>query len=287
MCFNSFKIKFDSFDYKLLYSTFKEKEINEVISRLQIHFAETAKTLDEKSNTHWVIRVYLAVKMILTSTIMLSSAKYGTLKNLRIAEAYLFYYSLLSCSRAVIFTSPSIKWSDDLMTMNHSKIINNVCSILSQYNKEKSCEFKSYIEVSKIYRELFSYRFPAGGLVDEDLNLQTVIRQCSLLAEIAQLQSAVLENAITKHIKGKYMLDKELLCKHYSFGEKEFRIIDINDAYNLNYIDRKQSRPYSIINSMTEGMVDDFFSAWSICDECNSDDIYNPDEDMRIIFPIP
>jgi hypothetical protein len=39
---------------------------------------------------------------------------------------------------------------------------------------------------------------------------------------------------------------------------------------------------------MSEGMVEDFFGAWcSREDTDDEDDIYNPDTNWRIIFPVP
>jgi len=69
------------------------------------------------------------------------------------------------------------------------------------------------------------------------------------------------------------------------YGDKNFQFIDAEDSYRLGYIQRKVSRPYSIINTMTEGMVEDFFGAW--CSDSDDEDEYNPDANWRIIFPVP
>ena len=118
------------------------------------------------------------------------------------------------------------------------------------------------------------------------MNFDKIVDICALLSEIAQLQSAILESAITKHCTEKYEIDDEELSKLYSYGEEGFRFIDPEDGYRLGYIKRKVSRPYSIINTMTEGMVEDFFGAWCSLEE-NPEDVYNPDENWRIIFPVP
>jgi len=39
--------------------------------------------------------------------------------------------------------------------------------------------------------------------------------------------------------------------------------------------------------TMTEGMVEDFFGAWYPKDDCNLDEIFNPDLKWQIIFPVP
>ena len=217
---------------------------------------------------------------------MLSSAEYAESKNLRIVKPYLMYYPLLSCARAVVFTNPHQEWSDDLITMNHSKTINIIGDIVSRYDQAEGEKIKSLINKSRIYREIYSYKFPANGLKEIGLNFDKIVDICALLSEIAQLQSAILESAVTKHSKEKYEIDDEELSKLYSYGEEGFRFIDPDDGYRLDYIKRKVSRPYSIMNTMTEGMVDDFFEAWCSQNEA-PEDVYNPDENWRIIFPVP
>ncbi|RJV08713.1 hypothetical protein DWZ67_02105 [Bacteroides sp. AF34-31BH] len=278
-------IKNDYFEYKELYSNFGEKIIETRINDLRPPFTEIAKVFDIKSNTQWIIRTYLASKMILASSVLLTSAQYAKSKNLRIVEPYLLYYPLLSCARSVIFTNPHIGWSDDLVTMTHSKTINLIGDIVAKYNKKKGDEIKKLIDWAREYREIFSYKFPANGLTGHLINFEDVVIVCRLLCEIAQLQSAILEAAIAKHVTQHYPIDEMEIIRTYVYGEKNFQFIDSEDGYRLNYIQRKVARPLSIINTMTEGMVEDFFGAW--CIDTNENDIYNPDENWRIIFPVP
>lgn len=102
---------------------------------------------------------------------------------------------------------------------------------------------------------------------------------------LAQLQSAILESSITKHVTQKCEIDETEVKRTYLYGDKNFQFIDAEDGYGLGYIQRKVSRPYSIINTMTEGMVEDFFGAW--CNDVDDGDVYNPDVNWRIIFPVP
>lgn len=278
-------IKNDYFEYKELYSNFGKKIIETRINDLRPPFTEIAKVFDIKSNTQWIIRTYLASKMILASSVLLTSAQYAKSKNLRIVEPYLLYYPLLSCARSVIFTNPHIGWSDDLVTMTHSKTINLIGDIVAKYNKKKGDEIKKLIDWAREYREIFSYKFPANGLTGHLINFEDVVIVCRLLCEIAQLQSAILEAAIAKHVTQHYPIDEMEVIRTYIYGEKNFQFIDSEDGYRLNYIQRKVARPLSIINTMTEGMVEDFFGAW--CIDTNENDIYNPDENWRIIFPVP
>ena len=130
-------IKGDYFEYKELFKNFESKKIESVINSLRQPFADIAKNLDVTTNTQWIVRTYLASKMILASSVMLSSAEYAESKNLRIVKPYLMYYPLLSCARAVVFTNPYQEWSDELITMNHSKTINIIGDIVSRYDKSE------------------------------------------------------------------------------------------------------------------------------------------------------
>ena len=60
-------------------------------------------------------------------------------------------------------------------------------------------------------------------------------------------------------------IDETEVKRTYLYGDKNFQFIDAEeDGYRLGYIQRKVSRPYSIINTMTEGMVEDFFLTSSL-----------------------
>lgn len=130
-------IKDDYFEYVRLYSTFDAKTIRTRISDLHPSFTMIAKSFDKKTNTQWIIRTYLASKMILASSVLLTSAQYAKTKNLRVTEPYLLYYALLCCARSVIFTNPYVKWKDDFLTLTHSKIINITGDIVTRYNRGK------------------------------------------------------------------------------------------------------------------------------------------------------
>jgi hypothetical protein len=119
-------------------------------------------------------------------------------------------------------------------------------------------EVKKYIDWAREYREIFSYKFPANGLTSHKENIEYTIEICNLLCEIAQFQSKVKENSISKNIKVEFNLDWEILSIGYRYGEKSFQFIDQDDGYQLDYITRKQKRPFSLLSTMTEGMTEDF-----------------------------
>ena len=278
----------DYFEYTYMDIEFDTIQIKKRHESINSKFNETAKSWDKVLNSQWIARDYLAVKMILSSSVLLSSVQFANEKNLRIVEPYLIYYSLLSCSRAVIYTSPFTDWNNgELFTMTHKKTINIVGDIISQYCKSKGEEIKSFIDWAREYREIFSYKFPANGLTEHHLSLDKTIEVCTLLCEIAQFQSKILENAIDKHVKSDFQLDWNILGVGYKYGDANFKFIDKEDGYRLDYIYRKQKRPYSLHLTMTEGMVEDFFGAWYPEDDSNLNEVYNPDANWQIIFPVP
>lgn len=278
----------DYFSYRYIDSEFTKEQIKKNFDSLNQQFSELTKNWNITLNSQWVLRDYLAVKMILSSTVMISSVEFANEKNIRIIEPYLIYYSLLNCSRAVLLTSPKVEWNNgELFQMTHKKMINIIGDIISSYSKEKGKELKKFIDWAREYREIFSYKFPANGLKKHHLSLEKCKNVCRLLCEIAQFQSKILENSITKHVHSEFSLDREILSEGYIYGKENFQFIDEEDGYRLDYIERKQKRPYSIHSTMTEGMVEDFFGAWYPKDDSNIDEVYNPDENWQILFPMP
>lgn len=290
----------DSFEYYNLENKFEDKEISKYKQWVYSRFNEVCnKNMNSELNSEWVVRHYLATKMILSATVMLSSLEYCIEKNVRMSIPYLSYYSILTCCRAVIFTLPNISWKngkDSIMEMNHSKTINGIKDCLMKLNKNYGEEIYNQINSYKDYRELFSYKFPASGtgVMDYDnYSYDKTVDICRILCEIAQLNSQQIENYIRKNclhnldeFKG---LDMEYLnrCFRYNVNNTNTEIIDHDDWYRIDYIRRKQPFPVSIYYTMTEGMVEDFFGVWCSNLEDEEELLYNPDIDWRIIFPVP
>jgi len=278
----------DYFEYQYICENFTEKEIEKNTNSLTLKFSVLTKNWNDELNSQWIVRDYIAVKMILSSSILLSSVEFAKEKNLKIVEPYLIYYALLNCARSVILTSPFCEWNnEELFTMTHQKMINISGDIISKYNKNKGKMVKEYIDWAREYREIFSYKFPANGLTEHHLNIGETIDTCKLLCEIAQLQSKVLENSVSRNVKTEFNLNWETLSIGYKYGDKNFKIIDKEDGYRLDYITRKQKRPYSLHLTMTEGIVEDFFGAWCPEDGTNLKEVYSPDANWQIIFPVP
>ncbi|VIF60151.1 Uncharacterised protein [Clostridioides difficile] len=287
----------DEFEYGVIMNKFKEDEIANYQKWIYRRFHSLCnKKMNNELNSEWTVRHYLAAKMILSATVMISSLEYCIEKNVKMSIPYLSYYAILTCCRAVIFTMPDIKWKNDsFLQMTHTKIINEVKDCIMKLNQDYAEKLYKDINLYKEYREIFSYRFPASGL-DEPLAKECPITKtvciCTLLCDIAQLNSSEIEKYIFKNcledLNDWYKLDVEYLkhCFCYKLGD-DIKIIDKEDGYRIDYINRKKPFPVSIYNTMSEGMVEDFFGSWYSSEIDKDDTIYNPDIDWRLIFNVP
>lgn len=273
------------FEYKVLPEICNEVTVDKRISSLEDSFNKISWNSEENQN--WMLREYLAVKMIISSSILLSSAEFSGQRNLRVVEPYLLYYSLLNCSRAIIFTSPLQEWNNGrLINLSHKKTISIAADIIKRFNREVGEKFEKQINLSREYREVYSYRFPANGLTGETPDLSDTISTCRMICEIAQFQSQILEN-VSPNLLEKYEgFDWNSLELGYKYGEKELEIVDSEDMYRLSYMERKFQKPFNLELLMTEGLVEDAFGAWYPEDDEDIDNLYNPDDNWQIIFPM-
>lgn len=279
-----------TFPYKNINLYFTEDEIEKGKSKLNNNYSKVIKRWDSSLNSEWVVRNYLSVKMIMSSTVMLTSLSYGKSKNIRVTEPYLIYYSLLNVCRAILFTTPTVEWKEGaVMEATHSKIINIVGDAISQFNKEAGAKVKDILERARDYRELFSYKFPANGISDFSVSYEEAVKTCGFLAEVAQLQSEILENKNFKRTDIETKLNRDVLKKAFIYQGEKYHFLDNEDWYRLDFISRKQPFPVNLYFTLTEGMVEDFFGAWYDYSDEESDNVdkYNPDDNWRLIFPMP
>ena len=280
------------FEHTHIEKYFKKEEIEKNYNRLIRIYSSQTKNWSDQLNSEWTVRFYLAIKMILSSSVLLSSLEYVIEKNLRIVEPYLIYYSLLNVCRAIIFTLPYKNWDNgEILTLRHSQIINIVSDAVAAINRKAGDNLKKLLIKSKHYRELFSYKFPANGIKglsnDIVVDIGECIEFCSLLSEIAQFNSEILQQSFDKNVKKEYDFVENILSKGFEHDfEDGDTIFDQEDYYRIGFIIRKVKRPYNLQWMMTEGMVEDFFGAW--CSENDeNNDVFDPDVNWQIIFPVP
>lgn len=281
-----------TFPYKEIKIYLSDEDIEKGRLKLNNNYSKIIQEWDSNKNSEWIVRNYLATKMIMSSTVMLTSLSYGLSKNIRVTEPYLIYYSLLNICRSVLFTSPLVEWKDGgIMVATHSKTINIVGDAIGQFNKEIGAKIKDILERAREYRELFSYKFPANGIGDFSVSYDECVSTCRFLAEFAQLQSEVLEKQNFRKTDIETKINHDVLRKVFIYEGEKYHFLDNEDWYRLDYISRKQPFPVNLYFTLTEGMVEDFFGAWcNKSDEIDDDadiDAYNPDDNWRLIFPMP
>lgn len=284
----------DEFSYEKIPDMFTKKEIGEYKQWVSKGFGKVCnKNMTIELNSEWVTRHYLAVKMILSATVMITSLEYAIEKNLMISVPYLSYYAILSCCRAIVFTLPSQKWGRNLIEMKHAKILNTVGDCVRKLNVNYGNEISSLLFQYKDYRELFSYKFPASGVsLVSGFEYNDTVQRCKTLCEIAQLNSQQVERYIEKHCFdnieewGELNLEYLKCCFQYPLDDKASTIIDIEDAYRVGYINRKQPFPVDLYHTASQGMVEDYFGSWCSDENAleNKNDKYNPDCDWNRIF---
>lgn len=257
-------------------------------------YSDITKNWDDNLNSEWICRVYLSAKLVMLATLMLNSLEFAESKNIRVTSSYLKYFSIQSSLRAIVFMSPIAKWREGgLITLPHKKTINVACDAIAKLDKDFSKKIKKYILHLKAFRELISYRAPSSGDAFKKIEFELdLIDLCTLLCEIAQAQSELLEVSVNKNAKGNYdFIDHYMdhVCHTQIHG---YAFWDDEDWYRIGYLKRKYPRPTNILHVMAEGHVEDFFYGWWPTAEDDHDniedrDIFNPDHDWGVIFDLP
>lgn len=280
------------FDFSKIPNEFEEHKVSAYVGKLQTKLSPVTTNWTPELNTAWLIRHYMALKMLFTASIMLTSANYAYDKNIKVTDSYLQYYAVFSCLRAIVFTDPRSEWkSGSLIKATHSKTINVATNIISSFSPSHGDLTNSYANDLKDMREIYSYGAPSSGpsLCEDKTNVsyKKTVELCQLLAEIAQLQSEILEMSLDKNYIGEFSLIREGSEKCFEYFISGQRIIDEEDIYRLGYYYRKWPKPTNLLNMVSEGHVEDYFGAWCPDYEDEGEDVYNPDDDWGVIFPFP
>lgn len=279
------------FPYSKLISWFTKDDISRYCINFRQQCSKITKDWDKTKNAEWSARHYLSIKMILSASVMVSSAAFSKEKNIRITEPYLYYYSILSCCRSLIFTLPRIEWeSAKILGMKHQKILNISIDTIKTISKKREKYIKGFFDYTKSMRELFSYKFPALGLnalnKSKDYEIDTIIEISTLICEVAQLHSELMQASITKNANDNIELEEADLKCCFEYDVSGHTYIDQDDWYRINYMTRKMKKPLNLHWMMTEGLVEDFFGAW-IPENNNDNNLYDPDKYWSMIFPAP
>ena len=268
-----------------------EKIVESCCAALRQRFQEQRSR--QNAIEEWFFRTYVAVKLILSSTVMISSAKYAATKGLRIVEPYLLYYAVFNTSRSLVLLVPEQLWQNGklLEESTHTKIRNVTFDQLSRFSKDVAKKYRDVTERALVAREMFSYRFPAEGLKSEIDKLlpdyDDIVFVCRYVAEVAQLYSETLEAVFSKLGRPSGEFSEDALRRVFEYEHKlltNFLFEDSDDYYRLGPALTKYGRPLSLLLTATEGLVEDYFAAWDFS-EIGSDG-YKPDiDEWDLIFP--
>lgn len=272
-----------SYDYRCLQG-FDEANLKNYIARQQPKFAARAKAWSVEQNSEWICRHYLAAKMVMMATLQLNSLQYARERNLRLVSPYLAYYTVFSLLRSVLFNVPEADWNEGrLIQLSHKRVGSFGFDHLRYLDKDWAKQLISKFQRLRHERELISYWHPSSG--DSEFQpFDDMIELSTSLAEIAQLNSELLEASLTKYSEEKTWKFLDSYVEQVSQVELVGDVhVDWNDMHRLDYLSRKWPRPTSLQHTITEGHVDDFFGAWCPEGAANAGD-FDPDTDIRLIF---
>ncbi len=273
------------YEFQKLPKFAEEKDVKKRSQDLLRQFSALTKSWNSELNSEWVVRIFYAAKMTLASSVMAQSLKFAEANNLRPVISYLSYYTVMHSLRAILFTSPQVKWNDgEILQATHSKTINIACDAIAHFDKDLSKHIKDSTLHLKAFRELISYRAPSSGDNFQKPDFD-VYEYCRLFLEIAQFQSELLEASLEKNSVASFDLDQEFTRHVYEVEIDGVHFHDKEDWYRIGYLARKHPAPTNILHMMSEGHVEDFFGSW--CAEEDMPNSFNPDDDWRILFDVP
>ncbi len=251
------------YSYRQLFDICTEVKLNSVTGKILTQYATLTKNWDSTTNSEWTCRTYLSTKMILNATVLTNALDYSSVVGLRIANPYFEYYATLSLLRALVYTIPSESWNGgELMAISHSKAINVAFDWIAKFDRDTAVRLKRLTQQLKAQREVISYKAPASGdsILSNDYDLFELL---ITIAEMAQLNSELLEASVSKNTSpDTFIVNYENMTQIAQFEIEGFTFTDREDGYRLDYIRRKQPRPYNLALTMTEGQTEDFIGAW-------------------------
>jgi len=120
-------------------------------------FAPIGKEFTDEDNSLWILRHYLALKFVISASIMSGSAIYAQAHNLLMAVPYFNYYTILNCCRAFLMTSPDVRWAGRAtMEMTHSRILNVTGDLMRRLDPSPDRKWSERLKRARQYRELYS-----------------------------------------------------------------------------------------------------------------------------------
>ena len=252
-------------------------------------FAPIAKAFDDRANSYWVLRHYLAIKFATAANMLAGSAAYAQAHNLMLAVPYFNYYAALNACRAFLLTSPQVDWDGkNTVEMTHQNIINRTADYMRELDPARRVGWQEQLKALRDHRELFSYRFPLSGpgvIGNAALDVDAAIALARLIAELASLNSECLDGALRKHASMELRVTP--LAEHKWAMAYEIAGISTPDPDDRHRFDKfvcgcNTVAPLEVMTS--DGLVDDIYGNWTDADDRPG--MFDPDDTHSIILAL-
>jgi hypothetical protein len=274
--------------YEALLELGADDEIRNYIKRTHELVTPIARDFDERANTEWLIRSYIALKFVLGATLLGNSALHARADNVQVCLPYLTYYTMLNCARAFILTLPCVDWKG-LVTIEatHRAILRSSSDKLKRLGARHAHQQDKRLWAAKSQRDLFSYRFPASGLAifgGDLVTTEDAIQTAKLFVDLAQVNLSCLEAKVRKfqpEVHGVSEVEDVWNMMRYDGAYEQH--IDDEDYYQVGRFIRRKHKVASLIGLAREGLVDDFFGAWSDPDRSDG---FSPDHNINLLLDL-
>ncbi|WP_246642860.1 hypothetical protein [Rhizobium laguerreae] len=175
--------------------------------------------------------------------------------------------------------------------MTHNNILNLTGDKLKRLGQRHEVTVKPRLLAAKDQRELFSYRFPSTALRifgDDIVSVDEAIDIARLLTDLAQINLACLESRVGRyHPKRRFgLLDVDDMWHTMQYDVVTASLIDDEDYSRVAYFVRKYTGPTCLGALATDGLVDEFFSAWSPLNDIDDEGAFNADRQCNLLLDI-
>ena len=282
---NSFAEKNWYYQFREINSVFNEKRCKKIAKNLLNQYLKITVHWDKEKNSEWICRFFMAAKLITVATSHINSANIVHERNLLITASHLRYEAIVFQSRAICYTLPEHKWKNGkIIEISSNDAIKWTLEYLQKFDNELAESIETTIKRLKHNRDLISY--DAHSLDKTTSKSDIFLSLCTLLAEVAQFNSELLEEALFEH--GNYANSEfELLQKYLDkISVKTKGFSEGDDNYQLGSIASKYPQPRNLMNLMTKSYIDDSMRWWLQKDDFNDSYNHTLHKNRQIIFDI-
>jgi hypothetical protein len=263
-------------------------------------FAHLADNWSSRVHTEWLLRQYLALKLIMAASIQFGSADYAYNHNVQMAVPYLSYYGIFNAMRANLLTSPRQIWGKRTLAVGHEKAREQYASELRLLlSADEVAEQEKIAIDAKHGRELMSYRFPSSGTPGKGgfyVYRDKAEQFARLAAELALFNSCCLAAQVRDRFEPpvgweEFCVnadDLEAAWNHKLKGANGADVLfpDESDQYEIYRAAIRMDKPIPFTMLIGGGGVEDFFGSFvSTVDD--DDEAFDPDEHWDRLLELP